>query len=291
MAMVSSSAPTKIRIDEQHIDVQSVREPLSDDVGLVLVQVPGGDFQMGSPQNEVDRFDDEGPQHPVHVRGFWMGRYPVTQAQWRVVAGFPKIDHHLELAPSHFKGDDLPVEQVTWYEAKEFCDRLSVRTGRNYRLPSEAEWEYACRAGTTTPFHVGETITTNLANYRGTDNEERGWSGSYGDGPKGEYLEKTTPVGQFDVANLFGLSDMHGNVWEWCLDHWHDNYNGAPEDGSAWIDEEANADKSRVLRGGSWFGIPGFCRSAYRDSYTPDLRDYGIGFRVVLAPRSASPSR
>jgi formylglycine-generating enzyme required for sulfatase activity len=174
---------------------------------------------------------------------------------------------------------------VSWYDAVEFCDRLTILTNRQYRLPTEAEWEYACRAGTTTPFHFGKTITTELANYRGTDNEEYKWSGSYGDGPKGEYREETTPVNQFEGANAFGLCDMHGNVWEWCQDHLHSNYEGAPTDGSAWI-EGGDADR-RILRGGSWFSLPRFCRSAYRDSDVPGFGSDGSGFRVVCsAPKT-----
>ena len=150
-------------------------------------------------------------------------------------------------------------------------------------MPSEAEWEYACRAGTTTPFYFGETINTDLANYRGTDNENYNWSGSYGDGPKGEYKEQTTPVGQFP-ANAFGLYDMHGNVWEWCADDSHDNYVGAPTDGSAWVDsnEDSSTHSYTRLRGGSWFHYPNTCRSAVRDFY--DRRDdlnYTSGFRLV----------
>ncbi|MGB6298534.1 MAG: formylglycine-generating enzyme family protein, partial [Rivularia sp. (in: cyanobacteria)] len=162
----------------------------------------------------------------------------------------------------------------------EFCARLSFHTGREYRLPSEAEWEYACRAGTTTPFHFGETITTDLANYNGS---------SYGNGPKGKERGETTPVGSFGVANGFGLYDMHGNVWEWCLDDWHDNYEGAPTDGSAWLDDNDNLDRKSaeaLLRGGSWYIGPGYCRCASRNSGNIALRDFdinGIGFRVVCA--------
>jgi formylglycine-generating enzyme required for sulfatase activity len=208
-----------------------------------------------------------------------MGRYPVTQAQWRAIATLTPINRELNPDPSHFKGENRPVEQVSWYDAVEFCDRLSQLTGREYRLPTEAEWEYACRGGTTTPFHFGETITTDLANYRGTDHKEYGWSGSYGQGPKGIYREETTPVGSFAIANPFGLSDMHGNVWEWCLDHWHENYEGAPTDGSAWLTEEENA--RRLLRGGSWYDDPRNCRSAYRTPDLPVVRDDDIGFRLV----------
>ncbi|MEO1183162.1 MAG: formylglycine-generating enzyme family protein, partial [Cyanobacteria bacterium J06636_28] len=132
-----------------------------------------------------------------------------------------------------------------------------------------------------------ETITTDLANYRGTDNEQYNWSGSYGSGPKGDYREETTPVNHFDIANAFGLCDMHGNVWEWCQDHWHDNNKGAPTDGSAWLTD--NEDANRVLRGGSWLNIPEYCRSARRYLVTPVYRDSTLGFRVVSAPPRSLP--
>ncbi|GGA12043.1 formylglycine-generating enzyme family protein [Okeania sp. KiyG1] len=217
-----------------------------------------------------------------------MGRYPVTQNQWRAIASRTDLKVNLDLNSdtSYFKepyeGIDRwqrPVENVNWYEAVEFCERLSKLTGKNYRLPSEAEWEYACRAGTTTPFHYGETITTQLANYRGTEDEEMKLSGSYGEGPKGEYREQTTPVGYFDFVNSFGLSDMHGNVLEWCADEWHDNYENAPSDGKLWL----NGDDSRSpLRGGCWDDDPNYCRSAYRSSFFKrNNHNDNIGFRIV----------
>jgi len=251
---------------------------LGQGVTLEMVGVPGGRFQMGSPADEGR--DYERPQHEVSVGPFWLGKYLVTQAQWRAVSALPRVKADLPTAPSKFSGENKPIELVSWNEAVEFCHRLSRSTGQTYRLPSEAEWEYACRAGTTTPFHFGETITTDLANYRGT-----GWnlgditySGNYGAGPKGEYREKTTEVGSFP-ANAFGLYDMHGNVWEWCQDHWHDNYAGAPTDGSAWL--SANEGANRLLRGGSWSNYPGSCRSAYRGRLARDLRHLVVGFRVV----------
>jgi formylglycine-generating enzyme required for sulfatase activity len=162
---------------------------------------------------------------------------------------------------------------VTWYEAVEFCDRLSQHTGKPYRLPSEAEWEYACRAGTSTPFYFGDTITINLANYNGNY--------TYGPGDKDQYREQTTPVGQFGV-NPWGLADMHGNVLEWCEDHWHPSYEGAPSDGSAWVTE--GDERFRVVRGGSWFNSYFICRSASRYRYNPTIRSDHVGFRVVCAP-------
>ncbi len=139
----------------------------------------------------------EGPQHEVTVSGFFLGKYVVTQAQWRAVAGLPQVNMEMPLEPSNFKGEDRPVEQVSWYEAEEFCARLSIHTGRRYRLPSEAQWEYACRAGTKMPFHFGATITTDLANYCGQDREinNKTYSGSYGDGPKGEYRKRRHLLG------------------------------------------------------------------------------------------------
>jgi formylglycine-generating enzyme required for sulfatase activity len=247
-----------------------------------MVAIPGGTFIMGSPSKELKRMDRESPQHPVTVQPFFMGKYQVTQAQWRFVAQLPQVNKKLKPDPSIFKGDNRPVEKVSWYDAVEFCDRLSQYTGRTYRLPSEAEWEYACRAGTTTPFHFGETITTDLANYDGTDGENNEWSGSYGSGPKGVYRKETTEVGSFGVANNFGLYDMHGNVWEWCQDDWHRNYKGALIDGSAWLNnKEDNNDK--LLRGGSWDNNPDYCRSASRNSHLLDYFYNNIGFRVVCS--------
>ncbi len=250
---------------------------------LELVAVPGGTFTMGSPEAELQRATDEGPQRDVNVPAFLMGKYPVTQAQWKAVVALPKVGRDLDADPAYFKGDNLPVEQVSWDDAIEFCQRLSKQTGREYRLPSEAEWEYACRAGTTTPFHFGETITTDLANYRGTDWDYQGktYPGNYGQGPKGEFRQKTTEVGSFKIANAFGLYDMHGNVWEWCADHWHESYEGDPTDGSAWI--TGGDGWSRVVRGGSWSRLPGLGRSAFRLKIARAFRSYDIGFRVVCA--------
>jgi formylglycine-generating enzyme required for sulfatase activity len=254
-------------------------ENIGGNTNLDMILIPGGIFQMGSPENEIDRYPDESPQHAVTISSFFMGKYPITQAQWRVVANLPKVNQEISSEPSHFSGDNLPVEQVSWFEAEEFCARLSRITKRTYRLPSEAEWEYACRAGTNTPFHFGETITTDLANYRGVDNND--WSGSYGLGPKGIFRKETTTVGTF-FPNTFGLYDMHGSIWEWCLDHKHDDYRNAPTDGSAWIDLDADQNAIRMLRGGSWIVIPRNCRSACRNNIsTPDFRNYIIGFRVV----------
>ncbi len=249
-------------------------ESLGDYVELVMVRIPAGAFMMGSPADELERFSNEGMQRIVTVPEFYMGKYPITQAQWLVVANLPALEQDLPLDPSGFSGDDsLPVERVSWYDAVEFCRRLSVLTGRVYRLPSEAEWEYACRGRTTTPFHFGETISTDLVNYDGDY--------IYGNCEKGIYREKTIPVGSLNAANIFGLHDMHGNVWEWCLDHYYDSYQGAPTDGSAWVDSEIDREADRVIRGGSWFNFPRDCRSATRIKNLPQTSSNEIGFRVM----------
>ncbi|MDZ8236476.1 MAG: SUMF1/EgtB/PvdO family nonheme iron enzyme [Nostoc sp. ChiQUE01a] len=250
-------------------------EELGDKVPLEMVAIPSGKFLMGSPKTELERLESESPQHEVTVPSFFMGKYPITQAQWRSVATLPQINRELKPEPSHFKADNLPVEQISWYEAVEFCDRLSKQTGKHYRLPSEAEWEYACRAGTTTPFHFGETITSDLANY----NAEV----TYGDGSNGEYRKRTTPVGSINTPNAFGLYDTHGNVWEWCADSWHENYESSPIDGSVWVNQVDNDNQTRLLHGGSWNFNPGHCRSASRDYYEPDHGNGSIGFRVVVS--------
>jgi formylglycine-generating enzyme required for sulfatase activity/tRNA A-37 threonylcarbamoyl transferase component Bud32 len=261
-----------------------------------MVFIPGGAFQMGSPKSESDRQVHESPQHLVKITPFFMGKYPVTQEQWDMVVTLPKVVRELKSAPSNFKGLNRPVERVSWYDAIEFCARLSKKMGQIYRLPSESEWEYACRAGTTTPFHFGMTITSDLANYNGEQ--------VYSFGGKGKNRRETSSVGSFQVANAFGLYDMHGNVWEWCADPWHENYNGKPDDGVVWendSDEDTaiyeadgtishyNAEENladngyRVLRGGSWGNDPWDCRSACRlkDLPTSEYSDYG--FRIVCS--------
>ena len=270
-----------VTLTRQRHQAQYFIEPLGEGADLEMTQIPAGTFQMGSPTDELERRDSEDPQHSVTVPSFFMGTYPVTQAQWQFVAGLTQIETKLDPGLANFKGALNPVEWVTWHEAMEFCARLAQHTDRPYRLPSEAEWEYACRAGTTTPFHFGETITTEIANYNGTHKEY----GAYGPGPKGEYRRKTTPVNHFEIANAFGLCDMHGNVREWCQDVWHDNYEGAPTDGSAWM--EGGDQGLRVLRGGSWAYSPGYCRSACRGIDLPGVRYFFNGFRVVCSsPRT-----
>ncbi len=243
---------------------ETITLSLGNGVSIDLVKIPSGSFQMGAPASEESSRDNERPQHMVTVPEFWMGKYAVTQAQYQTVT---------TINPSHFSGDDHPVECVSWHEAIAFCQKIAQETGIILRLPSEAEWEYACRAGTTTPVHFGETIRTDQANYDG--------SNVYGNGREGPYREKTTPVGSFP-ANDFGLYDMHGNVLEWCQDCWHDSsYAHAPQDGSPWVKDTVSLYK--VMRGGSWDYDPRYCRSASRFSYSPDDYRYTFGFRVCCS--------
>ncbi|MEO1561448.1 MAG: formylglycine-generating enzyme family protein, partial [Cyanobacteria bacterium J06632_19] len=250
---------------------------LENKIELEMVQIPDGTFVMGAPRGENYTMYGEFPQHQVTVPTFFMSQYPITQAQWKAVANLPQVSKQLKLEPSYFKGDNLPVEQISWYDAVEFCARLSNHTQKEYRLPSEAEWEYACRAGSTTPFHFGETITSDLANYNALE--------IYATEKQGKNRRHTTDVGHFAVANAFGLYDMHGNVWEWCIDDWHNDYNDAPIDSTAWLHRFENDEKysRKILRGGSWFDVPEECRSACRSTYFPGYEYYFFGFRVVCS--------
>jgi eukaryotic-like serine/threonine-protein kinase len=243
---------------------------------LEMVEIPGGSFMMGSPMTEANRNSDEAPRHSVNVPSFWMGKFEVTQKQWLAVIGrFP--------TEPVFRGDDQPVEKVSWNDAQEFLAALNRKLGLQskdrryqYRLPSEAEWEYAARAGTDTPFAFGETITPQIVNYDGDY--------PYASAPKGVYRQKTVAVGSLGVANAFGLFDMHGNVWEWCEDVYHEGYNEAPTDGSAWL---SGGDSSvRTLRGGSWGNNGWYCRSAIRFRNAPGGGSNFIGFRVVVSARN-----
>ena len=276
-------------------------------LALTMLWIPPGRFWMGSPETEPERRDSEGPQHLVQLQGFFMSQTPITQAQWREVAGWKEgpgeqWGREMKTDPSRFQSkewpeenevrllqgesntDQRPVELVSWEDAMEFCYRLSKRTGRTYTLPSEAQWEYACRAGTTTPFCFGDMISSELANYDGNY--------AYANGSKGIYREQTTPVGMFP-ANSWGLHDMHGNVWEWCLDEWRESYEGAPTDGRAWGDaaegeKSKESVKAKLLRGGSWYLYPWYCRSACRSLSDPDDAFKGFGFRVVCLPQGPS---
>ena len=248
-------------IHRQQESARQKIEDLGNGIQLEMVYIPGGSFLMGSPETEAERDDSEGPQHKVTLQPFYMSKYPITQQQYQAIMG---------KNPSYFKGENFPVEQVNWNDATEFCQKLSKKIGGTYSLPSESQWEYACRAGTTTPFYFGQTITPELVNYDGNY--------TYGDELEGEYRKETTSVGEFP-PNAFGLYDMHGNLWEWCADDWHENYNGAPTDGSVWLNGNKNDAR---LRGGSWVDNPDDCRSAIRN-YCNGRHDlnYDIGFRVV----------
>ena len=274
VATSSNTFPNNLTLYRYKRTNKSYTEDLGNGVSLTLMLIPAGEFVMGAPPEEPRSRDNERPQHRVRLSQFLLGRYPVTQAQWRVVAGYDQNTRELNAEPSRFKGDNLPVEGVSWEDAQEFCQRLSDQTGKDYRLPSEAQWEYACRAGTETPFHFGERITTELVNYNG--------NASYNGSPKGEYRGETIEVGSFP-ANDWGLHDMHGNVWEWCKDDWHDTYNGAPSDGSAWVESHLTK-TSRLLRGGSWYVNPERCRSAVRNHYSRGFSNDDVGFRVCCVP-------
>jgi formylglycine-generating enzyme required for sulfatase activity len=262
-------------------------------LNIEMARIPAGKFMMGAPKNEAGRSNDEGPQHRVSVPEFAMSRTAITQAQWEVVAQLPQVLRSLTSAPARFNGKNNPVEQVSWEDCIEFCLRLSQASGNLYRLPSEAEWEYACRGGTTTPFHFGPTLSPQVANYDGNY--------TYGQGKKGEYRNRTIPVGSLNAPNAWGLHEMHGNLLEWCLDDWHESYEGAPGDGRAWIDNDNHYQNSqewltslltnqsrsgKLLRGGCWLSYPEFCRSANRFN-GPRVFKFNvfIGFRIV-APRT-----
>ncbi len=250
---------------------QYFTENLDNNIALEMVAIPSGTFIMGSSDRKHS--NREKPSHRVKIHNFFMGKYPVTQAQWRVVAHLPRVKQDLDTDPSHFQGHNRPVENISWYDAVEFCDRLSKYTGREYRLPSEAEWEYACRAGTTTAFHFGKTLTPDLAIYGSNRNN---WT-------RIEY-SSNNPTSRPKPANHFGLFDMHGTVWEWCADSWHVNYDNAPTNGSAWIDnnKKMNSFKPQfVVRGGSWGKPLENCSSSYRQSESPEYRSEYNGFRVV----------
>jgi formylglycine-generating enzyme required for sulfatase activity len=251
------------QIDTIQHSAKFFSENLGEGVSLDMVYIPGGVYQMGSPTTEEGRFDSESPQHSVTVSPFFLGKFAVTQRQWEKI---------MQAKPSHFRSPDRPVEQVSWHEAVEFCQRLSQQTKKNYRLPTEAEWEYAAKAGTTTPFCYGETLTTDLANYDGTQ--------IYGSGSKGIYRRQTVNVGNFP-PNQLGLYDMHGNVWEWCADPWHENYEGAPSDSTVWL--ASSEQLYKVLRGGSCGNHPRFCRSSERGKGLADYWYYVIGFRVACS--------
>jgi formylglycine-generating enzyme required for sulfatase activity len=247
---------------------------VGDAIPLQMLLIPQGSFVMGSPDDEPERGEREGPQHEVAVPAFFMGRYPVTQAQYERLMGTNPATAY---DSNRFVAPNKPIIGVSWEDAVAFCDRLAELTGRQYRLPSEAEWEYACRAGTTTPFYFGQTLTTEVANYNGNY--------AYANGPTGENRNALTPVNHFGIANAFGLSDMHGNVFEWCQDQWQENYEGASSNASDRYSLAIQA--PHVLRGGSWKRHARYSRSAYRSYPATTGRNDHIGFRICCtAPRA-----
>jgi formylglycine-generating enzyme required for sulfatase activity len=249
------------QIDHEIRTANEYRLTINGAISFEMVAIPGGELMMGSA-NGVG-YDDEYPQHLVKIQPFLMGKYPLTQEQWAAVMTWNP--------PYRCKGAKKPVDRVSWDDATAFCERISAKVGHIIRLPSEPEWEYACRAGTTSPFYFGETITTDLANYNG---EHR-----FRAEPRGVYRHQTLEVGHFP-ANAFGLYDMHGTVWEWCADAWHSDYIGAPADGRTWEGENG---APRVLRGGCWHDPPNLSRSAARLKQMPYEREDFFGFRLALS--------
>jgi formylglycine-generating enzyme required for sulfatase activity len=234
---------------------------LGNEVNMVVVYIPAGEFEMGSPMDEPKRDDDEAQHHIKLTKAFYMGKFEVTQLQYRVI---------VSENPSEFGGDKLPVENVNWYEAARFLKKLSDKTGMKFRLPSEAEWEYACRAGSRQAFNTGTTLDSDLANYDATE--------PYADGIIGKYLKRTTEVGSYP-PNAFGLYDMHGNVWEWCSDIYDEDYYKK----TPLVDPKGPAEgKPKVMRGGAWKEYAYKCRSADRNHRWPKDNQPIIGFRVVL---------
>jgi formylglycine-generating enzyme required for sulfatase activity len=259
-------------IQRTRLQNKCFKEDLGEGVTLEIVSIPGGTFLMGSAEDEKGTEPQEQPQNQVTVAPFYLGKYPVTQTQWRVVAAFPKVKYDLLTNPSEFKGENRPIDSISYLDALEFCYRLSQKTGKPYRLPTEAEWEYACRAETTTPFHFGGTITTDFANYNGNF--------TYGAEPKGKNRQQTTEVGYFQSANAFGLYDMHGNIGEWCQSKYLPYEGGAEFINSRndyWIDFR----NCRVLRGGTWIGSASGCRSAARGCAEMEYRFSWVGMRVA----------
>ena len=266
------------RVKEENVnDYQDANRPNADvdselvldcgnGVKLELMKIPAGKFMMGagSLDQKEDTDSSECPQHEVRLKEFYIGEYAVTKAQYQAVTGEN---------PSEFTGDTLPVDSVSWVDAKEFCRRLSRKIDKQVRLPSEAEWEYACRAGTTTPFTYGDGVTTAQVNYCGSFAY---WSST----PEGEFRGTTVPVHNFK-PNRWGLYQMLGNVWEWCEDIRHDDYNGAPADGSAWIIN--GKEHYRVCRGGSWQTLGKYGRSACRN-FSDSSGSSQEGFRIVVSP-------
>jgi formylglycine-generating enzyme required for sulfatase activity len=252
-------------VDRRRVRVDGFIETIDEATSFQFVRIPSGEFQMGAGDGDPFGRDNEQPQHRVTVREFFIGRHPVTQSQWNAVVGQP-----IPL-PDKFIGNELPAVNV-WLElAIEFCQKLSKLTGSDYRLPSEAEWEYACRAGTTGRYNCGENLSRTVANF----NDSATATG------RAQPPGGTMPFGDHGFANQFGLYDMHGNVWEWCSDVWHEDYVDAPDDGRPWL---INGDSGYcVQRGGSWRDGAAQCRSAFRVGDIAHNSENIVGLRVCCA--------
>ena len=260
------SKDKKVILDKAKKQVNYFIEKLNNSIDLEMVYIPTESFLMGTDPEEITKlnqkyntnyFNQEQQSDKEKLPEFYLGKFPITQAQYRAI---------MSDNPSCFQGNNLPVERVSWNNAVEFCQKLSEKTGKEYRLPSEHEWEYACRAGTKTPFYFGQTLTTDLANYNGIFN--------YANEPKGKHRERTTPVDSF-LPNAFGLHDMHGNVWEWCSDDGEDNRQHRTN--TMTVEDSSY----KIARGGSWYSDPVCCRSTYRQHISKEYRGNDIGFRVV----------
>jgi len=256
----ASAVPPKVIHQPVNPDLpaKSFSESLGNGINLEMVAIPGGTFLMGLSESEARRYNNESPQHRVTVKPFFIGKFPITQAQWQVVADLPKVKIDLDANPSKFKVANRPVDTVSWYDSEEFCARLSQKTGKAYRLPSEAEWEYACRGETTTPFHLGKTITPKIANCGGNH-------------------QGTTPVGSFQPNN-FGLYGMQGNAQEWYADRDDNYYQDTPNDGSISLSRGGS-----VLCSSSWYYYPRSRSAAYRVWSEPGYRSFTLHFRVVCS--------
>ena len=266
-AKQSPVEPVKVaeKAPNQEKAVASPKGEFTNSIGIEFANIPAGKFLMGSPETEKERIQDETQHEVTLTQGFRMGVHEVTQAQYELVMG---------QNPSHFKGATLPVEEVSYKDALAFCQKLSDLpaekvAGRKYRLPTEAEWEYACRAGTSTPFHFGNELNGTQANCNGYS--------CYGTSQKGPFLGKTSPVGSYP-ANAWGLYDMHGNVWEWCADRYGNYPEGPVTDPSG-----SKGGSYCVYRGGSWICVAADCRSANRPGSDPSDRNCGYGFRLALS--------
>ena len=253
-------------IGREHHSVKYYIEDLGYRINLEMVAIPGGESIL----NLSDRANNTTYQNLVSIPSFYIAKFPITQIQWQQVAILPPIERNLQPKPSQFVGENLPVENVSWYDAVEFCQRLSQVTGKQYRLPLEIEWEYACKAGTTTPFSCGQTITSEIANYNGRY--------TYASELKGEYRKTTTPVDKFP-PNAFGVYDLHGNVWEWCEDNWQENDLDAFGNNTTGIFSDNSV---KVIRGGSWGSRPRFCSCTHYDRFVAENFNNFIGFRCVV---------